>query len=275
MNKVVPFIFLVCLIISFNSCTKDADVKLPKVESKLVISSFISPQDTIVKVEVSLSQPLYNNSNSNQYSNVSNAIVQINDGTNTQSLVYNSNEDYYSVSTSLFPIVVGATYSLTVSTPDGKNINAITSIPSLNSTLAYSYQALNDPNSPNQYYIDASWNDAPGNEDYYRISYYGKYYYSGSNDTSYTGIFSENFSDKDHDGRAFNQNFEVYKTNSASNSGEMYLIHATKEYYLFHSKLNAMGFNNPFSEPVQMYSNINGGYGIFAGFNQYKLQVFL
>lgn len=276
MIKIVRSIYIICILIFVNSCTKDADVKLPAVASKLVINSFLSPQDSLVKVTVTLSQPLYNNSNSGQYYNVSDATVQINDGSVTKTLLYNSVTNYYYISFSQLPIVVGNTYYLTVSTPDGKNVNASTSIPTANSTLTFSSQVVNDPNQGNQYSITANWIDSPGTEDYYRIAYYAKQFFPGEIDTTYYSAFSDNFSDKDNDGKTFNQNFTVYSSNSTGTEGELYLIHATKEYYLFHTKLaDAAGSGNPFSEPVQMYSNINGGYGIFAGFNQYKLQVSL
>lgn len=276
MYKIIHSISIIFLVILFNSCTKDADVKLPVVDSKLVINSFISPQDTIVKVEVTLSQPLYNNSNSGQYFNVTNATVQINDGITTKTLVYNSIENYYSINVSQFPILVGATYHLTVATPDGKNINASTSIPADNSTLTFLSHIINNPNQQDTYAIETKWTDSPGNEDYYRISYYDKQFYQGNIDTSYSLLFSGNLSDKGNDGGTFSQNFEVYKSNSTGSTGEIYLNHATKEYYLYHTKLiDASNSGGPFSEPVQMYSNINGGYGIFAGFNQYKLQVSL
>lgn len=277
MYKIVHSIFIVGILIFLSSCEKDADVKLPTVESKLVINSFISPQDTIVTVEVTLSQPLYNNPNSGQYSSITNATVQINDGVNTQTLVYNSTKNYYFISTSLLPILVGNTYFLTVSTPDGKNVSASAVIPSSNSTLTFSSQQVNNPSNHDKYIIEASWNDAAGTEDYYRLSFYNRYFYTGSNnDTAYSNSYSNLFSDKGSDGRIFNQNFEVYKSpfNMGSDGGELYLIHASKEYYLFHTKLTDAGNGgNPFSEPVQMYSNINGGYGVFAGFNQYKLHV--
>lgn len=276
MNKIFCSVIIAGFILFFQGCTKDADVKLPVVESKLVINAFISPQDSIIKVMVSLSQPLYNNSNSGLYPNVENATVQISDGVNSITLIYNSADNYYSINASQFPIVAGGIYNLTVYTPDGKNVNASTSVPAPNSSLSFSANNINDPNQPETYSINATWNDSPGIEDYYRINYYSKQFYDGDIDTSYYSQFSEHYTDKENDGKTFNQYFEVYKMNSTGSAGELYLIRATKEYYLYHTKLmEAINSGGPFSEPVQMFTNINGGYGIFAGFNQYKLQVFL
>jgi hypothetical protein len=95
-------------------------------------------------------------------------------------------------------------------------------------------------------------------------------------DTSYIYYLagSDNFSDKNVDGQTMNNSLEVYLYDVTS-KGELELIHASKEYYLYHSKLTIAADNNgnPFAEPVIMYTNINGGYGVFAGFNQYKKTV--
>ena len=275
MNHYIKSIALI-VIIGFSSCEKDADVKLPEVESKLVINSFISPQDTLVRVTVSISQPLYNNSNSGQYTAISNATVQINDGTNFQTLTYNSDYNYYFISSSQFPITVGTTYYLAVSTPDGKNVSASTTVPSLNSTLTFSSQNVFDPNSSFKYFFKTQWNDFAGTENYYRIVYYDKEF--DGVDTVLWSAYSKTLSDKGKDGGIINHDFEVYTAyiTTGNGLGELQLIHASKEYYLFHSKLLDAAFSGgPFSEPVQMYSNITGGFGVFAGFNAYKVSVIL
>ena len=274
MNRYIKLIALT-LPLGFSACEKDADVELPVVESKLVISSFISPEDTIVKVGVTISQPLYNNSNSNQYSAVSYATVQITNGTTVQTMAYNADENYYFVSAAIFPITVGTTYNLTVSTPDGKNANASTSIPAQNATLIYTAEAVNNQSNGDTYAFRTEWNDTPGAEDYYRLVYYDRFVYNF--DTIYQEAFSNNFSDKDKDGTTMKEQFEIYAYSGAGfSNGELHLIHASKEYYLYHKKLTEAAFSGgPFSEPVQMYSNINGGYGVFAGYNPYKIYVSL
>ncbi len=274
MNRYIKLIALT-LPLGFSACEKDADVELPVVESKLVISSFISPEDTIVKVGVTISQPLYNNSNSNQYSAVSYATVQITNGTTVQTMAYNADENYYFVSAAIFPITVGTTYNLTVSTPDGKNANASTSIPAQNATLIYTAEAVNNQSDGDTYAFRTEWNDTPGAEDYYRLVYYDRFVYNF--DTIYQEAFSNNFSDKDKDGTTMKEQFEIYAYSGAGfSNGELHLIHASKEYYLYHKKLTEAAFSGgPFSEPVQMYSNINGGYGVFAGYNPYKIYVSL
>lgn len=264
------------LIIGLCACEKDADVELPTVESKLVINSFISPTDSIVKVTVTMSQPLYNNSNSNNYATVTNANVQINDGINFQTLTYNAIDNYYFVSTTLFPISIGTTYYLNVSTPDGKNVNANTSIPTTNNTLTYTAEKIDNPNFENLYYVETNWNDIAGLENYYKVAFYSLTCQEIYREYYLTNAI--NVSDKDKDGQLLSETFVNYFScmNSIFPEGQLLLIHASKEYYLYHSKLStATNSGGPFSEPVQMYTNINGGFGVFAGYNPYTVDVIL
>lgn len=84
--------------------------RLPSLEEKLVISSFISPQDTLVKVYVSLSSPLFSEAKSvfrnymvidgdttffGETPFVPNADVFLKNGSKELKLAYNSREEYY------------------------------------------------------------------------------------------------------------------------------------------------------------------------------------
>lgn len=274
--KHIYYIAICSGLILLNACTKDADVKLPVVTPKLVVTSFLSPQDTLIIATVSLSQPLYNNTNAQNYSVVNNATVQLSNGINTCTLSYDSINNYYSISAALFPITVGTTYHLTVTTPDGKNINASTTIPNANSSLTATTNATTNQNNGNEYFIDAKWNDASGTEDYYRLVYYSKYFDTNISDTTYYLSSSDNFTDSGKDGTLLSTNMSIYDFGdpNAQDSGELCLVHASKEYYLYHTKIrDAVDSNGPFSEPVIMYTNINGGFGVFAGFNQFKTVV--
>lgn len=53
---------------------------------------------------------------------------------------------------------------------------------------------------------------------------------------------------------------------------EIELKHVSKDFYLFHvsSRLQQNTGDNPFGEPVVVYSNIENGFGIFAGFSKSK-----
>lgn len=285
MKKNVLIFYCYVVIIGLQSCTKDIDVKLPNSEPKLVVSSFISPQDSLIQVAVSLSQPLYNNPNvSNKYNPLLNAIVTINNGTNSYNLTYDSNLERYIIDSFQLKITEGLTYYLSVNTFDGKYADANTKIPFANKTLIYTI--TNDPVQQNQYTLHGTWHDASSAIDYYefdvRYTWYGLFSGTGSAYGSFTdtikqwgGNKQEYINDTENQGGVFSRDL-VFKYRTGKNDTVFAMLTTvSKEYTNYYEKLDHVSVSgSPFYEPVQMYTNISGGLGIFAGFNQYKLRVF-
>jgi hypothetical protein len=269
MKKVqIIFITMLTMLMACNNISNVEDVDVPHQEQKLVVQSFISPQDTLIKVSVTLSQPIFNNPHSNDFPIVENAVVKISDGIITKTLTFFNDiyTSYYSINTSEFPIVVGKTYYLTVTTPDGKSVKATTTIPSSNKTLTCSLVQTSDEYTN---ILIAQWNDPAGTEDYYQVWYANPTYYD-STIYDYPRI-TVDYTDKNSDGMLLTKRIEIEEYSVSG--GKVSLIHASKEYYLYHSKVKASlnSEGNPFSENIQVYSNIDGGYGIFAGFNIHEL----
>ncbi|MBD0254725.1 MAG: DUF4249 family protein, partial [Cytophagales bacterium] len=52
-----------------------------------------------------------------------------------------------------------------------------------------------------------------------------------------------------------------------------YLLHTDRAYFEYHRTLRANADSNPFAEPVLLYSNVEGGLGVFAAFNRTTLEV--
>jgi hypothetical protein len=105
--------------------------KLPKLEEKLVVNSFISPQDTLVRVIVTTSSPIFspakiinssftvNDGDTTYFSEdafVNNATVTMGNGETEIKLNYNSKEKWYEFrpSTTTMRIENGKTYFLSV-----------------------------------------------------------------------------------------------------------------------------------------------------------------
>lgn len=103
---------------------------------------------------------------------------------------------------------------------------------------------------------------------------------SGSDNIVRDHIYGYAFTDKLIEGKKYNLNFSFNGSLYHGYHGSIYnqnprtsyiyyfrLISITEEYYKFIQSFQL--FNsvrwNPLAEPVQVYSNINGGYGIFAG----------
>ncbi len=275
----IIFILLFGSFLLISSCRKkDSTVKLPEVPSKLVIVSFISPQDSLIKVSVTLSQPLYNNAASNQYNSVTDAEVIISSSIGSASLVYNAVLKSYVVDSTLLKIREGISYVVSVKTPDGKRANATTSIPSVNKTISYSFNADSTK-------LRCAWLDQAGSIDFYRLFLQNSSYFLFEGHNNQSGDFSDTIKvnyattewalDKDQDGEVLKKAMDFSPLHIEGQSYYLFLLHVSKEYYDYGIKLLvAQNTGNPFAEPVPMYSNVNGGFGIFAGCNSFKVKVF-
>lgn len=271
--------FFFMLLFALTACEKDATVKLPKVESKLVIMSFISPQDALVKVSVTLTQPLYNTVAQNHYEQVKDAEVVISSALGSQTLTFNPTLNYFVADSSDLKIREGYTYKLSVSTADGKKITSSTIIPPQTQNVNYVLKADSFEQS-----LQITWADFPSTTDYYRllVRYDSYFLYEGNKDTitfsdtiKFSTMDGEFIEDLVNPGGTLTKNLYVVIGNGNPDTVYPILKHVSKEYYDYHQKLyKTQNSNGPFSEPVPMYTNITNGLGIFAGFNQYKIKVF-
>lgn len=153
----------------------------------------------------------------------------------------------------------------------------------------------------NRYYnlirrFDVTVQDSPSEENFYAVAYYtrevfqlkdpkGNIITQINNNQQY---FSDFISDLKLDGMLLNfkkanipiSSYSTYpnSTNpkSISNVLSIYVAITDKPYYQYNKALSSSGgINNddPFSEAVLTYTNINGGLGVFAGYNMTRVDV--
>jgi hypothetical protein len=266
MKKIQP-VLCVLIMICLCSCEKDADVKLPKVEEKLVVVCAISPQDTLIKVDVSLSQPIYNVSPTNsQHVSVKNATVIISSDAGSWTLPYDAAYERYVIDSKQLNVKAGLIYNLSVSTPDGKFVKAFTSIPYQNTTLSCTTEP--DPKSVNNVIVHARWQDPVASTDYY------KFELQNNNFTNYWTHKSDLLTDEDNPGGILKRDLSFQYNASSTDSIIAVVYTLSSELYNYYDHLNKVnGANGPFSEPSPMYTNLEGGFGVFGGFNRYKIRV--
>lgn len=270
------------LTLVFCCCRKPAEISIPFTEPKLVVSCFISPQDSLIQVAVSRSTPMNGNLNqSREFIPELQATVKINNGTNDYILNYNANLKRYILDSSHLKIKQGETYFLNVTTTDNKSVHSHTTIPIRNTTLTYSLKensAIKDG-----YLINGKWTDMnPSQTDNYifQVVYTSFSVLSGHNssgnfsDTIKMRVASATFV-SDNEGNQFDKTIE-YTHYDKRDSVYTDLITLSEEYVRYREKASkAMGtLDSPFSEAIQMYSNIEGGLGIFAGFNRFSYRVY-
>ncbi len=156
----LTYILSTLFILSIWSCDPVVtDITLPY-EERMVIQSFISPQDTLLEVKVSKTKPVTGTFSSNQfygnsvYKPLSGAIIEISDGqrkatfklqtiTNPSALEFDpitgkpatQTRIGYFLRTKDFLIMAGRTYTLTAKAPNLPDVSATCTVP--NKTLIY------------------------------------------------------------------------------------------------------------------------------------------
>jgi len=278
--------FLVTLLLLMGACEKDitSEVKINS-QPMLVVTSFISPQDTGLVVKVSKTRPAVGVVTSNS-AKVTDATVSISNGTRAVRLNYDATRDIYWTEASTLPILPGETYLLTVSTPDGAQVTASCTVPVTegiaftkleHSITTESYEGQGD------YYrhsFDFQWQDAAGQENYYHALSLLEYFEPGLNrnrrlplDNYGEKVF---FSDEKQDGQLFASVGKFQYSSQDVLPSPLYLeAHLSvtdRPYYLYHESIEKQNQTNgnPFAEPVIIYTNIQGGLGVFAAYNQIR-----
>ena len=295
-------LLLTCLtgVALFDGCTSlrnEISPSLLGVEPpKLVITCFLSPQDTTLAVKVSRSNTVVGDSVSLQQmdSNITDATVTLSEGDRSVTLPYNNRpasstatQPYYSVPARLLPTVVGRTYKLTVLTANGQRASSTCTIPAAVQPTAITFDSLDDARSKSRrYFVRMQWQDPPNQANYYQVSGIFLYTTNNAKEEKYNGLSFDDdnrglFTDAGLDGTTFVSGRAFIASASSStqrsNFNNQYqsasvsvnLISVDPAYYRYQEAVirQRRSRNNPFAEPVLIPSNIEGGLGCFAGFN--------
>lgn len=262
------------LLIAGYSCIDDVpDIKLPPNEPKLVIFSAITPDDSI-RVNVHKSNPIFSESvdpSSEPFPPVTNAVVSLSNESGEQvTIPYRSSDQLYSIGSDQFSIQEGMNYYLTISAPGFKTITASTTIPDQKAEIS---SIVVDTIINHDYYdyyeseiqITGEVLDNFEQENYYRVQvyYYTCYSYDYPNE-AYPKNSREFFSDAGNEGQNIGFTYRFYYTDWDSIG--IYVYSMEEEYYNYYRTLLDFSTENPFSEPVPVYSNIKNGLGIFGSY---------
>lgn len=276
MKNIHSIITLLCLF-TLSSCedmiqTVDMD-ELPPFEEKLIVTSFISPQQSEVTVHVEKNRAIWGSQEYYDNNYVTDAIVKLSlkgDESNVITLPYSENGDYM-ISNDLFSILEGESYTLSVEAL-GKTTTASCSIPYQNTSLSISSEVLLGNNKQK---IKGTWKDREGEENYYRIKL-EEVYNNSSSDSYPLTLNKEYFSDVNRDGDDLIFIHEEETFSSPIETVNATFLSVDYHYYKYHETLETAEYSkdDPFSEVINVYSNMEGdGIGIFAGFNIYRTTV--
>lgn len=291
----------ICLLLSlslFNSCKeREITIPLPYEGDKMVIYAILSP-DEIVKVLVTKTYPptgkvLYTNVKDAEVFLYENAVMK-------EKLIYN--ERGYYISAENFKPKAGVSYSLKINSP---NLPPVTTteevIPDAPDIESYQFDEkmesnLNKGRPAKKFFLTLK--DNTSNADFFSVKLYGIWNVSKEQLTSFfidqaSGTDSPCFfeysgqqiiSDICFQGGTFQfkRGYEldpVFVVNDDwvrkdLDKVEAHIRTVSKSYYEFsRSYYTSTELEQAFSPPYPRYSNINGGYGIFAAYNEVILEL--
>ena len=272
------------------ACEKEIEFSEEISSPKITVNSGFMP-DSLWKVEISRSLSIIDNG---QLSDIENANVSI-VGSDGSSIVlnYDSQNKYY---TSNSLVATNINYIINVSAPNFNDVSASGFAPSpininnVNKTI----QSISDETI---YNFRITFNDPPSSEDFYMIEINKQevYYIYDVDSTILDSTSFENptslssrdvsadqreeftnqitFSDQLFNGQektlsvmTYDYIFDIGSLADKTNY-EIKLYRLSKDYYLYKRSIlayrNVTG--NPFAEPVRVFINVEGGFGIFAG----------
>jgi len=272
------YLIVFILICSIYACEKEVrHAKVPAFEQKLVVASFISPSDSMCSVTVSSNRRLYGELN--DFESRGNLSGTISDGYST--LALDTTLTGLKFNNSKIKIEPGKTYKLKVMSDKGMSAESECTVPLFRDFIikADTFSVLHQVpgyNSWREFNIDVTFKDIPDELNYYRLT--GTFNgFKTPEDPGRTEInrrqlsfTKELFTDKEagsgseiKSSTGLGQSFSYYDSAFI----KIYLLNTEKSYYLYHKSLeNYNSGDDPFSEVTPVYSNIDGGLGIFTSF---------
>lgn len=286
----ITILYSLCCLL-FAACSSPVDPNIPAYEPQVVVNSLFSP-DSLWQVHLSRSRSILD---PGPFPTIPDAYVEIQDAGNIvatlQPIGYGKDLMYES---SINVPSVDRLYSIRVAIPGSKDtlvsFNLAPEKVDFVHQVVYINEALNDSN---QYMLNGrfmiQFEDAPGEANYYHLRAFFNYKASppgtnfkreqirlASDDLSAspgpgTGILLD---DELYDGTTktvfvdFNQVLCGYPCGEVLDFAELEFRSVSRDYFLHHQTLAKQreNFNDPFSEPILLYENIQNGKGIFAGY---------
>lgn len=282
------------------------NVKIPGSKPRLVVNSYISPQDTQVKVYVTRSMPHMQRSSDYKPVGSSAQVLLAAKGEEFVPLAYNHDCNCYAISALDFEVKENTYYVLKIQTPEGEYAEAECYVPGFEAGRIEISEPVQRQTSWGDKVIEVDWQITPekGKEEkYFRTqAFLHAYEISPDNQIDTTLFRFEHmwinrgkylFSDRS--GNTYNLRAEYYRWQRYyyydPETGEVtyldeeqnYLdtifievLQTDRHYFLFHQSLDNYYYHDedfPFSESVHIYSNVKGGLGTFGGYNRRSFYV--
>jgi hypothetical protein len=277
-RQLIFFAFSLCLCVS---CVKYTDDEIHNYTAKLVLHSFISPSDSVIKVHVSTTKNIYGNLS--DYPDSLPVNMTLVDGDHFIPFNHTDSSGFCYLS---YRVAPGKTYKIIATCagyPDATGTCTIPMPKAINMAIDTVTESFSDPYGHTYSWsvINLTFRDIAYEKNYYCV--YGSMVVTNKNGTDSLPLSIKDnpidasnklLSDQSLDGQMMTTTFQHSKpvdTTIYSQLYKIYIAETDEHYYKFHSSLsNYYSGHNPFIEFSPVYSNIKGGYGIFCSYVKYE-----
>ncbi len=284
-SQILYFLLFIVILLTAHCETDVNSVDLPEFQQKLVITSFISPSDSISYFNISSNKKIYGEFDTEKP--LGKLTGYISDG--IEEVALDTSGDGLKLNQNILKVNYGATYKIRVSSESGLTAEAFCSIPEKRDFAleldTFSIITQVPPGMPTQQGntyrsigFKISFKDVPDEENFFRLAFASILYNTNqATHKSYTmegspSLEKEFVTDKGLDGTNISVktlgNYSYY-FNPPCDSVllKVYLYHTEKSYFLYHKSLDDYNSgNNPFTEATPVFSNITGGLGVFTSY---------
>jgi hypothetical protein len=240
-------------------------IPIPRVNQPYV-GVFLCPTAPTIQVMLSKITPALGEGYEPDALSIPDATVQLQDELGrVLTIPYNRDLTYQAKNQGF--VKAGTTYRLLVTTPRGDRLEGVCTIPDQNINTA---QVRIESLSASTFKI--TWLDVTNQTDYYSVLNSGLEIYKRDsilNSINDLQVLTDAVADPNRriNSPILNRNSAIpNSTNPVYNS--VFLSRTDSSYYRYHKSLvdQKIARENPFAEPINLYSNIKGGYGIIAGY---------
>jgi hypothetical protein len=287
--------YLLMILVLGNSCIKTLNDQLPEMEPKLVVNAAISP-DSILTVNISQSVPVLNNESSDNAPFVSGAAINFYEDGQYLFQLSETENGYYKKPD--FTPVPDHSYQIEIEKQGFQKVKAVTTIPA--TVLIDSFDTtvtIDDYGDYQDILIKCKlkYTDDVAAENYYAVECYSTYFNEDNEkfvekQYIYVDENEEYFYDKPYgellwtdkltNGQTVTIKFTLYPyygyyspegNEDRSVKYTIYFKSLEENYYKYKKSLYLYyengGGDDPFTEPVLIYTNVEDGLGIFGGCN--------
>jgi len=288
-NNVQTLIIFLAGLMLFASCETVVEMKLPEQPPKIVVNSIFTP-DSLIMVHLSKSKFVLSNE---QLKEIEDAEISLFENGNYIGKFSHLNKGFYILS-GFYP-KINAQYKLTATYQNLKSVEAIETVPQ--------QPVINRVEISSSYYQGENFKDFivyiednANEENYYMIELFGKRYDYIYDTLTYDIIDSIEIVERVHfstqdlvfddqgvspqsiiSDKIFNGTIYPIRLSVSANSFyennylgyfeiTVRLKNISKAYAQYMLSYSKNGYSDPFSQPVQVFSNVKNGFGIFAAY---------